>query len=88
VAHTKKVTAIAGFVTDADGNPVQDAIVKLFDCDGNLVATTVTDENGFYYFMNISVEDYTVQVIYNGQEYVQTTTAVTKELTQVDFKIE
>ncbi|WP_433673986.1 SdrD B-like domain-containing protein [Microbacterium gorillae] len=46
---------------DADGDGVQDpgekplpgVEVKLFDKDGNLVATTTTDENGFYVFTDL-----------------------------------
>jgi len=88
IAHQKKTTAIAGFVTDGDGNPIAGALVELFDSKGNLIATTVTDEDGLYYFLDIPAGDYTVQVTYNGQVYTKTATAVSKELTQVDFKIE
>jgi len=88
IVHQKKTTAIAGFVTDADGNPIVGATVELFDYEGNLIATTVTDENGLYYFLDIPARDYTVQVTYNVQVYAKTATAVSKELIQVDFKIE
>jgi len=35
IAHQKKTTAIAGFLTDADGNPIVGATVELYDSDGN-----------------------------------------------------
>ena len=87
-AHQKKTTAIAGFVTDADGNPIIGATVELFDSEGILVGTMVTDENGFYYFIDIPAGDYSIKVTSNSQVYIQTATAVSKELTQVDLKIE
>jgi hypothetical protein len=88
IAHQKKTTAIAGFITDADGNPIAGATVKLYDSNNNLLGETVTDENGFYYFLDIEAGDYTIDVTYNGQTYAQTTTVAKGELTQVDFKIE
>ena len=88
IAHQKKTTAIAGFVMDVDGNPIVGVTVKLFDSSGNLVAETVTDENGFYYFVDIEAGDYIVQVTYNGQTYAQETSVAKDELAQVDFEIE
>lgn len=88
IACKKKTTAIAGFVADVNGNPIVGITVRLFDSNGNLVTETVTDENGFYYFVDIEAGDYTVKVTYNGQTYTQETTVAENELAQVDFKIE
>ena len=83
-----KITAIASFVMDVDGNPIVGVTVKLFDSSGNLVAETVTDENGFYYFVDIKAGDYVIEVTYNGQTYAQETSVAKDELAQVDFEIE
>jgi len=88
IAHQKKTTAIAGFVMDAYGNPIVGVMVELFNSNGNWIATAVTDENGFYYFIDIEPGDYVVQVTYNGQIYSQAITVAKNELAQVDFKIE
>ncbi len=63
------------------------AIVELFDSDGNLVGTAITDENGFYYFLDIAVGNYTVKVTYNFQTYIQVISVAKNELAQVDFTI-
>ena len=88
ITHQKKTTAIAGFVTDAYGSPIAGATVELFDSESILVGSTATDEGGFYYFIDIPVGDYTIQVTYDGKVCTGTATAVSKELTQVDFKVE
>jgi len=87
IAHHKKTTAIAGYIKDFYGNPIANAIVELFDSDGNLVGTAITDENGFYYFLDIAVGNYTVKVTYNFQTYIQAITVAKNELAQVDFTI-
>ena len=88
IAHQKKTTAIVGFVSAADGTPVVNATVELFDSNGDLIGTTVTVEDGFYYFLGIEAGDYTVQVTSNGQSYTHATTATKDDLTQVDFTVE
>jgi acetyltransferase-like isoleucine patch superfamily enzyme len=70
---------------DADDNgiqndgetPVPGATVNLLDSDGNVVATTTTDGNGFYAFTDLRPDtDFTVQfptiVTVDGQDYVLT----------------
>ncbi|WXG46975.1 MAG: ABC transporter substrate-binding protein [Candidatus Atabeyarchaeum deiterrae] len=88
IAHQKKTTAIAGFVTDANGNGVQGLTVQLFDSIGNLIQTTVTDENGFYYFIDIQAGSYTVKVTDSGATYIQSVIAIDRELMGLDFGIQ
>jgi len=70
---------------DSNGNGVQDkgekpvpgATVKLLDADGNVVATTKTDKNGYYSFTGLVPDtDYTVQfpttVTVDGVDYALT----------------
>ncbi len=59
---------------DANMNGVQDngeagvsgVTVELYDCDGNLLATTTTDGNGNYLFDNLDSGDYNVKFILPG----------------------
>ncbi len=45
------------------GEGIEGVTVELYDANGNLVATTETDENGMYYFGNLPGDDYTVDVV-------------------------
>lgn len=68
-------TFVEGVVLDEDGNHVADAEVKLFDDEGNLISTTMTDENGEYHFNLKNDENY--QLIaqtegYEGVEHIYT----------------
>ncbi len=56
----KKLT-IKGVVRDIHGNPVEGAIVKLYDKEGNLVAETTTDKDGSYRF-DVDPGEYEVSV--------------------------
>ncbi len=65
-----KASSIAGLVyVDPNGNcvydigelPIAGVTVRLFDADGNLVATTLTDSQGKYKFDNLRPGTYTVQ---------------------------
>ena len=85
VTHQKKTTALAGFLTDINGNPIVGAIINLTDLNGNLINTTVSDESGFYYFLDLEVMEYIITVTYISQTFIQTIMVVLNELTQVDF---
>jgi len=61
---------------DADGiqdmgeEGVKDVTVNLKDENGNIIATTTTDENGFYEFTNLTPDTYSVQFILpDGSEF-------------------
>ncbi len=53
-----------GNLTDDNGNSVSGVEVIITDSEGNIVATTVTDENGNFGFDNIPDGDYIVDVTY------------------------
>ena len=40
--------------------PIEGAVIQLFDADGNLVATTTTDANGCYEFTDLPPGDYSI----------------------------
>jgi hypothetical protein len=84
VAHQKKTTAIAGFLTDENGNPIAGALVELYYPDGSKYAEIEADENGFYYFVEIPHGDYDIFV--NGILIIRLTT-IFKELILVDIVI-
>ncbi|MCP4548000.1 MAG: hypothetical protein GY835_16165 [bacterium] len=48
-------------VQDADEPGVEDVTVNLYDCDGNMLATTTTDADGYYLFGDLDAGDYTVE---------------------------
>jgi len=66
IGHQKKAKGICGFVTDADGNPVEGITVLLLDPEGNQVDSTTTDPNGFYFFRNLELLAYKIQIISVG----------------------
>ncbi len=59
---------------DLDGDGIQDinepgvanVLVTLLDCDGNVLRTQVTDNEGFYFFNNLLPGDYQVQFDISG----------------------
>ena len=50
-------------IQDADEPGFPDVVVNLYDCDDNLVATTMTDADGFYFFNNLMPGDYYVEFV-------------------------
>ena len=55
-------TDVDGQLNGADG-PVSGVTVNLFDEDGNLIATTVTDSDGIYRFEDLEPGTYQVEII-------------------------
>ena len=60
-----KVTAVTPGSDPTDPNdplrdPIEGAVIQLFDADGNLVATTTTDANGCYEFTDLPPGDYSI----------------------------
>jgi hypothetical protein len=59
---------------DLNGNGIQDpgepgvpeVTVRLLDCAGNVIATTSTDENGYYQFTDLTPGNYNIQVVAPG----------------------
>jgi hypothetical protein len=47
-----------------------------------------TDENGFYYFIDIEIGMYEVHVTFGGITEIQVATASKDELTELDFVID
>ncbi|MFX1416383.1 MAG: OmpL47-type beta-barrel domain-containing protein, partial [Promethearchaeota archaeon] len=86
-ASQKKTTAIAGYVLDLNGNPIFGATVDLYDVLGNHMGSVLTDECGFYYFIDIAEGLYIVQVTYDATILSQEVGAVKNELTLVDFNL-
>ena len=53
-------------IQDADEPGVEGVVAILTDCEGNELATTVTDADGFYFFNNLIPGDYQVQFDISG----------------------
>ena len=53
----------------------------------SVVATAITDENGFYYFLDIEAGFYYLSVDYSEVSYSLEAIAEDKELTSIDFVI-
>ena len=62
---------IQGIVRDENGNPVAGATVNLYDEDGNLIASTTTDENGYYKFAANDDTNYQIIAKTDGFEGVE-----------------
>jgi len=86
ITHQKKTTAIAGYVYNTNGDFLEGLTVELYQ-DGVLIGTTTTDENGFYYFIDIDEGDYEVHVLYNESTEIQVATASKNELEEVSFEL-
>ena len=50
-------------IQDAGEVGFPDAEVMLYDCDGNYIATTMTDANGYYLFDNLPPGDYHIEFV-------------------------
>jgi len=87
-SNLKKETSIAGYVTDILGNPLADVPVELYDDKGDRVASTITDDDGFYYFVDIRKGSYSVVIIYEDVEYEQDAVAEKDMMTLIFFVIE
>ncbi|GAH16792.1 unnamed protein product, partial [marine sediment metagenome] len=85
-AHQKKTTAIAGYVYNTNGDFLEGLTVELYQ-NGVLIGTTTTDENGFYYFIDIDEGDYEVHVLFNDSNEIQVATASKNELEEVNFEL-
>jgi len=86
IAHQKKTTAIAGYVYNTNGDFLEGLTVELYQ-NGVLIGTTTTDENGFYYFIDIDEGDYEVHVLFNDSNEIQVATASKNELEEVNFEL-
>ena len=86
ITHQKKTTAIAGYVYNTNGEFLEGLTVKLYQ-NGVLIGTTTTDENGFYYFIDIDEGDCEVHVLYDDQNEIQVATASKNELEEVNFEL-
>jgi len=59
---------LTGFVTDAEGKPVMNAIVQLKDTKTLQVRSFITREKGDYYFAGLNKDvDYEVKATFNGK---------------------
>ncbi|MHA2263630.1 MAG: carboxypeptidase-like regulatory domain-containing protein, partial [Candidatus Thorarchaeota archaeon] len=45
----KRNPGFGGIVTDGFGTPIEGYTVKVYDSDGNLIGSAVTDEDGYYF---------------------------------------
>jgi hypothetical protein len=50
-------------IQDAGETGVQDVTVSLMDCNGRVLASTITDANGYYLFSNLTPGDYNVHFV-------------------------
>ncbi|MFW9810686.1 MAG: OmpL47-type beta-barrel domain-containing protein [Candidatus Thorarchaeota archaeon] len=87
VGNLKKTTAIAGYVRDANGLPVPGVTVKLLDELGQVLLETTTDEQGFYYFINIEAGIYQVEVIVEGIAFSSIVEAIKGIVVEAHFQV-
>jgi 5-hydroxyisourate hydrolase-like protein (transthyretin family) len=87
LGNQKKSTDIAGFVTDSSGNPVSNVEISLYNNSETMITTTITDENGFYYFVDLEEGAYIVRFVYEDIEYESNISTLDEELSVVDFQL-
>ena len=82
-------TAIAGFIKDRVGRPVQNLIVQLRAEDGNTAYTTRTDKSGAYIINGVlpAMYDLHVRAGDRGVMMEHVPIAHVNELTRVDLKV-
>ncbi|HUL62519.1 MAG TPA: carboxypeptidase-like regulatory domain-containing protein [Methanocella sp.] len=54
---------VMGNVTDSASTPLPNACVNLLDADRNTIATTTTDENGFFIFSDVDCDTPGISVV-------------------------
>src|SRR3712207_181419 len=70
--HKILKSELTGIITDTNGNPIENAIVKIMSSDYNPLMHTSTDSNGRYEFSNIpSNEYYNIFAIAKGKKLEQ-----------------
>lgn len=83
--------SVEGIITDTDGNPVDDALIKIMDSNFEPLMHAVTDDTGEYIFNNIPVSNsYTIFAISEGKKLNQDKQfALTNgERKKIDFVLE
>src|ERR1700688_4721762 len=88
-AQSASSTSIAGIVTDSSGAAVVDATVKLTDRATNTPRSTNTNDQGRYFFADVTSGDYEIAVSKTG--FRNTKTIVTANVglaLTVDLKLE
>jgi hypothetical protein len=84
----KKDPGFAGVVLDSTGNPVAGVTVQIYDPKGKLLATVITDEDGFYsyqYKYTGSPATFTIKLpAYNLSQSVK---VQSNKLVEVDFQL-
>lgn len=82
-------TIINGVVADKNsGKPVPFALVKIYDENNNLIASTTTDENGNYSFVLLPNSSYKMSVNSNGFESKQTIIDENNDLSAFNIELE
>lgn len=61
--------SISGKVVNDGGEPIPDAVVEVYDKDGNKVGETTTDENGHYEFPDLPPGEYWVIEYRDDEKY-------------------
>lgn len=88
--HAQGVTtgAIAGTVTDANGAPVEGAVVQATARSNGFTSSTTTRSNGYYLIPNLETGAYTIKVRRIGFESVELPVPVTlSQTTRFDIKM-
>src|SRR5699024_11195970 len=73
---------------DAGEAPIADVTVNLYDANGELSATTETDEQGLYLFDDLVAGDYTVEfVLPQGYRFTEQNTAGVSDAADSDADV-
>ena len=80
---------LEGVVTDAEGNPIEGAVVNVRRDNDRRDNRTRTDENGFYSFDELRAGDYTVKAFAEGFFVSEATATIEADsTTELNFELE
>jgi len=71
IVLSNKGTFVEGIVLNEDGSPASGVDVNLYDSQGSLIASTLTDKNGNYHFDLDKDKDYQILAVTDGFEALQ-----------------
>lgn len=88
IGHDKNIASIVGLLSYHDGVPLVGIPVYLMDAYYNIIAETITDENGIYFFVDLEPAIYPINVTTHGIDWTSEVDLTKDNLYWLHFKYE